>query len=218
MHQPWEGQIVRDVVLLPLQLGRRATSLGLSVAGQVAGVGLRALGRVIAPSSRDAAQDEEEFGDARFAVENEEEFGDARFAVAVPTPETRPAHAPAPAPGPGPTPAPTAEAVPADTTEPELDVPPETAPAHVSEEPELVDSYAEPGAEDGPGASLHVEEPWKGYGHMAADDVIARLTAASREELAAVELYERLHRGRRTVLTAAGRQLRRASAPGRQAG
>jgi hypothetical protein len=96
--------------------------------------------------------------------------------------------------------------------------PPEPAapePAHVSEEPELVDSYAEPGAEDGPGASVHVEEPWKGYGHMAADDVVDRLAAASREEIAAVELYERLHRRRRTVLEAAERELRRASVPGR---
>jgi hypothetical protein len=53
---------------------------------------------------------------------------------------------------------------------------------------------------------------------MTADDVVARLAAASREEIAAVELYERLHRGRRTVLTAAGRELRRASVPGRQDG
>jgi hypothetical protein len=48
---------------------------------------------------------------------------------------------------------------------------------------------------------------------MTADDVIARLAAASREELVAVELYERRHRGRRTVLTAAARRLRRASPP-----
>jgi hypothetical protein len=100
-----------------------------------------------------------------------------------------------------------------DTAEPGLGAVPAVAPAPVSEEPELVDSYAEPGAEDGPGASVHVAEPWKGYGHMTADDVVARLAAASPEELAAVELYERLHRGRRTVLTAAARRLRGASAP-----
>ena len=102
---------------------------------------------------------------------------------------------------------------PADTAEPGLGAVPAASPRHVSEQPELVDSYAEPGAEDGPGASVHVVEPWKGYRHMTADDVIARLAAASREELVAVELYERRHRGRRTVLTAAARRLRRASPP-----
>ena len=90
------------------------------------------------------------------------------------------------------------------------------APAHVSEEPELVHSYAEPGAEDGPGASVRVAEPWRGYGQMTADDVVDRLAAAGPEELAAVELYERLHRSRRTVLTAAGDRLRRTSGRGRR--
>jgi hypothetical protein len=82
----------------------------------------------------------------------------------------------------------------------------------VSEEPRFVESFAEPGAEEGVGAAVHVREPWKGYGQMTAKDVVARLTGASREELAAVELYERAHRSRRTVLAAADRGLRRATA------
>ena len=118
--------------------------------------------------------------------------------------------APVASPPPAPPPAPAVDFAPPPPPPPP---PPAPEPAHVSEEPELVDSYAEPGAEDGPGASVHVAEPWKGYGQMAADDVVDRLAAASREEIAAVELYERLHRSRRTVLTAAERQLRRASVP-----
>ena len=179
----------RDVIVLPFRIGMRGTRLGLTVAEGVAGLGLRIVGRLISPPDRDAG-----FG----PVEGEEVSADTRFDVAVPTAE--------PPQAPPPTPAPAAE---------EPEAAPEPAPAHVSEEPELVESYAEPGAEDGPGASVHVEEPWNGYGQMSADDVVDRLAAASREEIAAVELYERLHRGRRTVLTAAGRELRRASVPGR---
>ena len=65
---------------------------------------------------------------------------------------------------------------------------------------------------------MHVEAPWEGYGRMAAKEVIARLADASREEVAAVELYERAHRSRRTVLAAASRQLRMATAAARRPG
>jgi hypothetical protein len=47
---------------------------------------------------------------------------------------------------------------------------------------------------------------------MTANDVIARLPDASPEELAAIELYEHAHRDRKTVLAAAERELRRATA------
>src|SRR3954452_19067274 len=194
MDQPLKDQKVRALIALPLQIGRGATGLGLRVAGQAAGAGMRALGRLVSPANR---------GPSGGAVQDEEVSGAARVDVAGAAPGTPPARPPAPE---------ARAAEPAHTAESGLGVP-TAAPAHVSEQPELVASYAEPGAEDGPGASVHVVEPWKGYGHMTADDVVARLAAASREELVAVELYERLHRGRRTVLTAAGRQLRRASAP-----
>jgi len=82
---------------------------------------------------------------------------------------------------------------------------------HVSEEPELVLESAEPGAEDGAGASVTVLEPWEGYRHMAARQVIDRLAAATTEELAAIQLYEGAHRNRRTVLEAVQRQLRSAA-------
>ena len=128
-------------------------------------------------------------------------FGPADETFVVATPETPPASTAPAATAPEPVETVEAEPVP---------------PAHVSEEPELVHSYAEPGAEDGPGASVHVAEPWNGYGRMTADDVVDRLAAASPEALATVELYERQHRGRHTVLTAAGDRLRRTSGRGRR--
>jgi len=87
-------------------------------------------------------------------------------------------------------------------------------PAHVSEQPELVEEFAEPGAEAGAGAEVRVDEPWHGYGQMNAKDVIARLTVASPAELAAVQLYEGGNRGRQTILAAARRALRSANGSG----
>lgn len=87
-----------------------------------------------------------------------------------------------------------------------------TPPAHVSEEPELVEAFAEAGAEDGAGAELRVDEPWEGYGQLTAQDVVARIAAADPEELAAVQLYEATHRKREMVLSAVERALRIATA------
>src|SRR5262245_6286667 len=72
------------------------------------------------------------------------------------------------------------------------DVPPapEPVPRHVSAEPTFVESFADPGAEEGPGAAVHIEEPWTGYKQMTANDVIERLVAASSAEVAATSLYE----------------------------
>ncbi len=97
--------------------------------------------------------------------------------------------------------------------EPEAAPPPQPVPepAHVSEEPELVLESAEPGAEDGAGASVTVLEPWEDYERLAARQVVDRLAVATPEELAAVELYESAHRSRRTVLEAVQRQLRSSS-------
>ena len=93
----------------------------------------------------------------------------------------------------------------------DLDAPVETEPAHVSEEPELVEEFAEPGAEDGAGAEVTVSEPWTGYRRLTAQDVVDRLSDATPAELAAVLLYERAHRGRQTVVSAVERQLQHAS-------
>jgi hypothetical protein len=100
---------------------------------------------------------------------------------------------------------------PARTTTIDLDAPVEPEPTHVSEEPELVEEFAEPGAEDGAGAEVTVSEPWTGYRRMTAHEVVDRLSGATPAELAAVHLYERAHRGRETVLTAVERQLQQAT-------
>jgi hypothetical protein len=95
--------------------------------------------------------------------------------------------------------------------EPAASPPPTPAvdePVHVSEEPELVRETADPGAEDGAGAAVTVMEPWNGYAHMNARDVIARARQSGPAELAAVRLYASRHRSRQTVLAAIDRQLK----------
>ena len=120
--------------------------------------------------------------------------GGARSSVSAPA---RSATAPpAPPPPPGPVVA---------------DEPPE--PAHVSEEPVLVAEVADQGAEEGVGASIRVDEPWEGYGRMRANEVLARIERATKEELAVVQLYETTHRRRKTVLAAAERRLKVLSPP-----
>jgi hypothetical protein len=91
---------------------------------------------------------------------------------------------------------------------------PPTEPAHVSEEPTVVEEFAEPGAEEGAGAQVTVDEPWEGYSRTAAKDVIARVREAAPAELAAVQLYETAHAGRPTVIAAVRRELRAKSGRG----
>ena len=80
-------------------------------------------------------------------------------------------------------------------------------PEHVDEEAVLAAEFAEEGAEGGAGPEIEVDEPWEGYSGMRAPDVVRALQDASTETLAAVQLYERSGRGRRTVLDAAERLL-----------
>jgi hypothetical protein len=87
-------------------------------------------------------------------------------------------------------------------------VPDELIPDHVDEEVVLVAEVAEEGAEEGAGPEVHIDQPWEGYDRMAAVEVCDRLTAATAELAAAVELYESTHRSRRSVLDAAERALR----------
>jgi hypothetical protein len=88
-------------------------------------------------------------------------------------------------------------------------------PVHVSEEPVLVEELAEPGAEDGAGASVEIAEPWEGYGRMNAKEIIARLEGCSPAELAVIELYESANRNRETVLAAVERELKTKNGSGR---
>jgi hypothetical protein len=91
---------------------------------------------------------------------------------------------------------------------------PAAEPVHVSEEPRLVEEFAEPGAEQGAGAEVHVDPPWDGYEQMNAKQVISRLATADRAELAAVQLFERGNRRRQTILNAVERELRNPNASG----
>ena len=86
--------------------------------------------------------------------------------------------------------------------------PPPPSP-HIEEEPNtLVAAVAEPGAEDGAGAELRVQEPWDGYARMKVADISDHLSAESNEALLAVRLFEVTHKNRRGVLAAVERELK----------
>jgi hypothetical protein len=78
----------------------------------------------------------------------------------------------------------------------------------VSEEPELVAEFGEPGAEEEAGAEVEVAEPWEGYDRMKAAEIEQRLADASDELAAVVRLYEAAGKSRQSVLRAAERRLR----------
>jgi hypothetical protein len=80
----------------------------------------------------------------------------------------------------------------------------------VDEEVVPVAEFAEPGAEDGAGAEIEVEEPWEGFDRLTAAEVQRALAGASTETLGVVRLYESMHRGRPNVLEAVDQQLARA--------
>jgi hypothetical protein len=144
---------------------------------------------------------------------------------AEPATTAPPADLPAPAaeePPPGPVTAPP----PADLTVPAAEAPEPAIPdaeqveqslfpeaGHVSEEIELVEEFADPGAEEGAGAQLRIAEPWRGYRTMKAADIIDRIASSTREELAAVELFEMSARNRKSVVAAAQRALKQSSPP-----
>jgi hypothetical protein len=87
-------------------------------------------------------------------------------------------------------------------------------PQHIDDEPELVAEFAEPGAEEGAGPEIHVDEPWGGYRKMRVADIRDRVTVANPAELTVVRLYESANRGRRSVLDAVERRTRElANAP-----
>ena len=102
------------------------------------------------------------------------------------------------------------EAEPAEAAQPpQPPQPPEPPePVHVSEEPELVAEFAEPGAEEDAGAEVDVEEPWEGYDRMKATEITQRLAQVGDEVVAIVNLYESAGKKRQSVLRAAERRLR----------
>jgi hypothetical protein len=105
-----------------------------------------------------------------------------------------PAPAPASASRPAPAPAPPAAE-------------PEAEPEHVDREAVVVAVSADPGADEGPGPQIHIDEPWTGYGELNVKQVNAELADASPAMLAIVRLYESVNRNRSTVLDAIDRRL-----------
>jgi hypothetical protein len=119
--------------------------------------------------------------------------------AAVPAPPEPPAAA---APMPPPVPAPPPPAVPVVPDEPPIEVVPDLTPgqaARIREERREAEA-----TDESPGAEVHVDEPWHGYASMNAPEIIDRLGASDDAVKAVVLLYERTHRGRKTVLRAAG--------------
>lgn len=204
--------MVGELLMLPLRVGMRATQLWFRVAEETVSVAANTTGRLIGVAMRGAGGQGE--SDVSFATRAPERDGsrsedvaperdDSRTELNDATPDINPIdHARSALRSPAAPPPPVRES-PRDETSGE--------PAHVSEEPALVEELAEPGAEDGAGPEIHIAEPWDGYTEMNAKQVIERLTSATPAELAAVQLYESSHRHRQTIVNAVQRALRTAN-------
>ena len=191
--------MIGELMTLPVRVGVRATRLWLRAAQETLAVAANAAAQLIDAATRGSSGGPEADG---WLAPMSPESGVSASALQPPHSPREPAAPQAREPEPPPAPVePLGTLVGSD-------------PAHVSEQPELVEEFAEPGAQDGAGAEVHVDEPWDGYGQMNAKDVIARLTVASPAELAAVQLYEGGNRGRQTILAAARRALRSANGSG----
>jgi hypothetical protein len=199
--------MVGELIMLPLRVGVRATQLWLRAAEETANVAVNAAGRLIGlAASRGSDGRSSGAWTAPASEPNEADEVDSRDQD---SPELSVLQREAPSPMRSPAPA--SPPVSSPVTREAVDQP---EPAHVSEEPELVEEFAEPGVEDGAGPEIHVEEPWEGYGRMNAKQVIARLNSATPAALAAVQLYENRHRRRQTILNAVQRELRSANGSG----
>jgi hypothetical protein len=76
-------------------------------------------------------------------------------------------------------------------------------PAHVTRGAEPVASF---GPADDPSPTLHVQAPWDGYDAHSAAEIVKRVRAADEATKAVVLLYEQGHKGRASVIRAAGGQ------------
>lgn len=173
--------MVGELITLPLRVGVRATQLWLRVTGEAAQVAIKLAVRTLEGGGRD----------------NGSAHGTPAMPSSVKAPQDSPARG--------------VRAVPAPSAvrRTETPLPPlHEVPVHVSEQPELVEERSEPGAEDGAGAQVQVQEPWDGYEQSNAREVIARLASADSAQLAAVQLYEGGHKRRQTILAAVEREFR----------
>jgi hypothetical protein len=78
---------------------------------------------------------------------------------------------------------------------------PPRSPRHISTDAETVASF---GPADDPSPTLEVQAPWSGYDSQPAAEVIKRIRAGDEATKAVALLYERGHKGRRSVIQAAG--------------
>jgi hypothetical protein len=179
-----------QLITLPLRAGTRAAravlGTGIEAAGQAAALAGQIL-KAVSPSHTTSAPDRDQ-------------ASAAAAPAATRTPDVQPA------PEPELPPRPAAGEVPVGSRPTSQPAPLQDLPAHVSEESELVESFAEPGAEDGAGAQVTMDSPWEGYDAMSADELIIRLGESDPAELAAVKLYESAKRRRATVLKAVDRE------------
>ena len=195
-----------SLILLPLRLGIRTARTSLHATRDLADLGLATLEmleRTLGDESPDPVEDPARPAEdpARPAQDPARPAEPAAGSLSdregqKPSQRARPGPRPQPSQRPPrPTPAPAPAAVP--------------DPEPLPDERELVEEVADPGAEDGAGASLRVAPPFAGYDELRAADVIARLGGAELAELGETELYERTHRARRTVLEAIEREIKR---------
>jgi hypothetical protein len=197
--------MVGELITLPVRIGVRATRLWLRAAEETLSVATTATGRLIALASRGSDQTAapQASPPERNGRSGADGGGEGRADNAT-TDKT--STSPGPGGGARP-PRPTPLTPPSDGPA----APPQREPLHVSEEPSLVEEFAEPGAEDGAGAEIRVQEPWDQYREMSAKQIVGRLGSATPAELAAVQLYESSHRRRQTILNAVQRELRTAN-------
>jgi hypothetical protein len=71
------------------------------------------------------------------------------------------------------------------------------------------DAVLTAGPQADPGPEIRVAEPWDGYDEMSAAEIVRRVRAVPPALAGIVELYERRHSRRATVLTAAEKAQRR---------
>lgn len=205
--------MVGELIMLPLRVGMRATRLWFRVAEETANVAVNATGRLIGLAAS-SGSDGRSSG-AWTVPASERSDPDEVDSRDQDSPEPSVLQREAPSPVQSPAPASPVSSPPVSPPVPRAALD-QAEPAHVSEEPELVEELAEPGAEDGAGPEIHIEEPWKGYAGLNAKQVIARLNSATPAALAAVQLYESSHRRRQTILTAVQRELRSSNGSGSQ--
>ena len=203
--------MIGELITFPVRIGVRATRLWLRAAEETVSIAASATGRLISLASGGAGESATQPSSAEDSNGRStpdlyaEPRRDTRAGTTTADTTTTDKISSPPEPPRQPA---TPQPAPSTPSSSERNAPREREPVHVSEEPALVEEFAEPGAEDGAGAEIHVEAPWEGYGEMNANQVVARLGSATPAALAAVQLYESRHRRRQTILNAVQRELR----------